>query len=175
MSSSSTACSMPPMVAYRMLLPVDDLRPHKNNFVGQRLFNDLIKQSFPLFLGKLFGVVDAKDRILRVQDTGRYAHRAAQRAASGFVHACKAAILDAYSGIVLIQRSRDFLVGTALHSSSSSAKSARSSRCGGRSSEMRPHLQARNSSTSIMAQRSVFTSPPRTSRPRLRPMASISS
>ena len=44
-----------------------------------------------------------------------------------------------------------------------------------RAKAIRPHLQARNSSTSIIAQRSVFTSPPRISRPRLRPMASISS
>ena len=80
-----------------------------------------------------------------------------------------------YVGIIGVERRRDLLVCPALHSSPSSAKSAISSRWGGRSREMRPHLQARNSSTSMIAQRSVSTSPPRTSRPRLRPMASISS
>ena len=157
------------------VFPVDDLRPHKNDAVGQRFFADLIKQCFTLFLGQLFGIVDAVHRVFRVQNTGRYANRAAKRAAPGLVHTGKAAVLAAHLGIKGVQRSRDLLIRAALHSSFSSAKSARSSRCGGRSREIRPHLQARNSSTSMMAQRSVFTSPPRTSSPRLRPMASSSS
>ncbi len=36
------------------VVPVDDLRPHKDDFVGQRLFNDLIKQGFPLFSRSAF-------------------------------------------------------------------------------------------------------------------------
>lgn len=40
-----------------------------------------------------------------------------------------------------------------------------------RSSEIRPHLLARNSPTSILAARSVSTSPPEISIPRLAPMA----
>ena len=157
------------------VVAVDDLRPHEYDPVGQSFFLDLIEQGIPLFLGELFGIVDALHWVLRVQDAGRYADRAAQRAAACLVHTGEAAVLCPHSGVVFVQRSRDLLVRAALHSSSSSAKSTRSSRCGGRSSEMRPHLQARNSSTSMMAQRSVFTSPPRTSRPRLRPMASSSS
>ena len=104
-----------------------------------------------------------------------HAAGAAARAAPGFVHPGKAAVFCPNGCVIRIQRCGDLFVGTPFHSASSCAKSARSSRWGGRSSEMRPHLQARNSSTSMMAQRSVFTSPPRTSSPRLRPMASSSS
>ena len=157
------------------VFPVDDLRSHKDDAVGQRFFADLVKQRLALFFGQLFRIVDAVHRIFRVQNTGRHAHRAAKRAAPGLVHTGKATVLAAHLGIKGVQRGGDFLVRAAFHSSSSPAKSARSSRCGGRSREMRPHLQARNSSTSMMAQRSVFTSPPRTSSPRLRPMASSSS
>ena len=157
------------------IIPVDDLRAYKDDLIGQRLVADLIKEGFSFFLGQLLGVVDAVHRLLRVKDTGRHNDRAAQRAAARFVHTGKKAVLRTDGSIILVQRGRDLLVRTPFHSSSSSAKSARSSRWGGRSSEMRPHLQARNSSTSIIAQRSVFTSPPRTSRPRLRPMASSSS
>ena len=71
------------------VFPVDDLRPHKDDAVGQRFFADLVKQRLALFFGQLFGIVDAVHRVFRVQNTGRYAHRAAQRAASGFVHACR--------------------------------------------------------------------------------------
>lgn len=31
------------------VVPVDDVRPHKDDLVGQRLFHDLIKERFPLF------------------------------------------------------------------------------------------------------------------------------
>ena len=35
------------------IVAVDDVRPHEHDLVGQRLFHDLVKQGFPLFLGQL--------------------------------------------------------------------------------------------------------------------------
>ena len=122
------------------VVPVDDLRPHKNDAVSQSLPARSPQKEPPVFLGQLFGVVDPPHRVLRVQDAGGHADRPAQRAPARLVHTCKAALFGPHCAVVLIQRTGYFLVCAALHPWSS--PSAGSSRRGGRSSVIRPHLQA---------------------------------
>ncbi len=86
------------------VVAVNDLRPHKNDLVGQSFFHDFIKKGFPLFLGQLFGVVDAIHRIFRVEDAGRHTDRAAQWSPPGFIDACKTAVPRPDGSVVLIQR-----------------------------------------------------------------------
>ena len=85
------------------VVAVNDLRPHKNDLVGQSFFHDFIKKGFPLFLSQLFGVVDAIHRIFRVENAGRHTDRAAQWSPSGFIDACKTAVPRPDGGVVLIQ------------------------------------------------------------------------
>ena len=108
----------------------------------------------PALFGHLFGVIESG----QLQPAGQHhtgrAYRPGQRATPHLINAAQA--IEAQGFIVFPQKT---VIG----------------HCGILSSVMRPIAALRNSSSSMMAARSVFASPPEMSIPRLRAMRSSSS
>ena len=113
------------------------------------------KDSLPALFGHLFGIIKSR----QLQPCGQHhtgvTYRAGQRAPPHLVYPTQALKVP-LCFVIFPQVSVIGHPGTL-------------------SSVIRPSVPLRNSSSSMMAARSVFTSPPATSIPRLRPMASSSS
>ena len=130
----------------------------KGDAVCKGLIANHRKQFPPSLVGELLAVIQSGNPEVGRQDYRSRAHRPGQRASARFIHTA-----DDFNALCVVLV-LDLPHGQFLHSKSS-----------GISSVNFPSLPLRNSSISTFAIRSVWTSPPRSKKPRFRPAISSSS
>ena len=124
----------------------------------------LCKERFPLFFCYLLAVIQPCDQWLgRIQYYRRRIDISCERASASFIDTAEQQAAAPFFRVPRVQFLGRLFWCSFCHYSAS---------CSGSSSVILPSLPLRNSSSSVIAARSVFTSPPEISMPRFRPSSS---